>query len=91
MLWFFFSDEKVEPNDFLADVSHLFNKDGTRSKYTMVSHPELIRSGYNQKLEITDFHFQLLFQAFDGANTPDNYNYNELPCELAVMKNFSKG
>ena len=75
-------------NEYLAHASALFNEDGTKSNYTQVSHPELIRCGYNQKLEIEDYNIQIMFQSFDGSSTPDGYNYNELPWELAVIKNF---
>lgn len=74
-------------NEYLAQAKYLFGGDGHPCNYTQVSHPELIRSGYNQKLEIEDFNLHILFQSFDGSNTPDGYNYNELPWELAVMRN----
>lgn len=73
---------------FIGDPAYLFNKDGSPSKYDQVSHFELIRAGYNQRLEINDYNFQLLFQAFDAAGIPDSYDYNELPWELAIMKNY---
>jgi len=75
------------PNEFAGDAAYLFNEDGSHSAYDQVSHFELIRSGYNQKMEIDDYNLQLLFQAFDASNTPDDYDYNELPWELAIMKN----
>jgi len=75
-------------NEFAGDPANLFNEDGSKSAYDQVSHFELIRSGYNQKLEIKDFHLQLLFQAFDAKNIADDYNYNDLPWELAIMRNY---
>jgi len=75
-------------DEYFACASGLINEDGTKSHYTQVSHPELIRAGYDQKLEIKDYNIQMIFQAFDGSNTPDNYVYNALPWELAVMRNF---
>jgi len=75
-------------NEFLADADKLYKPDGTKSAFTQVSHPELIRSGYNQKLEIDDYHLSLLFQSFDGTMVPDSYHYNELPWNLLLMKNY---
>ncbi len=82
--------ERIEKgkNEFLADAANVFLENGDRMLYTQVSHPELIRSGYNQKLEIEDYNFTMLFQTFDGSIFPDTYNYNELPWELLLMKNF---
>ncbi len=75
-------------NEFFADAKNLFNEDGSKSNYSQVSHPELIRSGYNQKLEIDDLdNIKMLFQSFDSSDTPDTYDYNELPWEMAIMKN----
>jgi len=82
--------ERVEPklNEFAGDPANLFNEDGSKSAYDQVSHFELIRSGYNQRLEIEDYNLQLLFQAFDAENIGDGYDYDELPWELAIMKNY---
>jgi hypothetical protein len=74
-------------DEYFGFAGNLFNEDGSKSKYTQVSHPELIRSGYDQKLEIEDFKLDLLFQAFDADGIGDDYDYNDLPWELAVMKN----
>ena len=79
-------------NEFFAEAKNLFNEDGTKSKYSQVSHPEFIRSGYDQKLEIDDLdNLRILIQSFDSSNTPDDYDYNELPWELAVMGNGKTG
>jgi len=75
-------------NEYFADASALYNEDGTPSAYTLVSHPELIRNGYNQKLEITDFNITMLMQSFDGSAFSDNYYYSELPWELAIVTNY---
>ncbi len=75
-------------NEFFAEAKNLFNEDGTKSKYSQVSHPEFIRSGYDQKLEIDDLdNMKILIQSFDSSKTPDDYDYNELPWELAVISN----
>ena len=75
-------------NEFFAEAKNLFNEDGTKSKYSQVSHPEFIRSGCDQKLEIEDLdNVKILFQSFDSSDTPDTYDYNELPWELAIMGN----
>ncbi len=79
-------------NEFFAEAKNLFNEDGTKSNYSQVSHPELIRSGYDQKLEIDDLdNIKMLFQSFDSSETPDSYDYNELPWEMAVMGNGKMG
>ncbi len=75
-------------NDFLADAQHIYNEDGSHAELTQVSHPELIRAGYNQKLEIEDFKLCLMYQSFDGTEIPDTYHYNELPWALFIMKNY---
>lgn len=79
---------ETDLNEFAGNPANLFNQDGSRSAYDQVSHFELIRSGYNQRLEIEDFNLQLLFQAFDAENIGDDYDYDELPWELAVMRNY---
>lgn len=82
--------KRIERDDcrFLAEAENLVHPDGSPVTYTQVSHPELIRSGYDQRLEIEDFKMTMVFQSFDGSNVPDNYTYNALPWELLVMKNF---
>jgi len=79
---------ETDLNEFMGDPANLYHKDGSRSKYDQVSHPELIRSGYDQKLEIEDYNLQLLFQAFDANGIGSDYDYNELPWELMLMKNY---
>lgn len=75
-------------DDFLGDPDNLYNPDGTRcTRYTQVSHPELLRSGHNQRLEVENYNFTFLFQGFDGTKFPDSYDYQELPWELALMRN----
>jgi endo-1,4-beta-xylanase len=71
-----------------ATAGQLGNPDGTRSRYSLVSHPELIRSGYDQRLEIGDFdRVEMLFQSFDGTEVADSAVYDDLPWEIAVMSN----
>ncbi len=79
---------ELKLNDFAGDPKNLFNADGSRSKYDQVSHFELIRSGYNQKLEIKNFELELIFQAFDADGMDADYDYNDLPWELAIMRNY---
>jgi hypothetical protein len=74
-------------NEFMGDPSNLFNEDGNASGYDQVSHPELIRSGYNQKLEIENYNVQMLIQAFDADSTGTDYDYNYLPWKLVLMRN----
>lgn len=76
-------------NEFAGDPARLFRADGRRAKYGQVSHFEIVRPGYDQKFEIPDFQFVLLFQGFDARQTPDDYSYDDLPWELALMRNFS--
>lgn len=75
-------------NEFIGDPANLYNEDGSKSVFDQVSHPELIRAGYNQKLEINDFNLQLIFQAFDADTMNSDYDYNYLPWKLMVMKNY---
>lgn len=75
-------------NVFAGDPARLFNPDGTPSKYDQVSHFELIRSGYDEKLEIDDYNLDLLFQAFDAEGVGPDFDYNMLPWELAIMRNY---
>lgn len=76
------------PGEFAGDPARLFRPDGARAHYDQVSHFEIVRPGVNQRFEIPDFHFVLLFQGFDAKGTPDSYVYDDLPWELALMKNF---
>lgn len=75
-------------DEFLGDPANLYHKDGCRSIYDQVSHLELIRSGYNQYLEIEDYNLQLIFQAFDADTIGSDYDYNYLPWKLMLMKNY---
>ncbi|MEN8139217.1 MAG: non-reducing end alpha-L-arabinofuranosidase family hydrolase [Bacteroidota bacterium] len=79
---------ETENNDFMGDPDNLYYEDGTKCVYDNVSHPELIRGGYDSKLEIEDYNLQMLIQSFDAEKVPDNYDYNDLPYELAIMKNY---
>jgi hypothetical protein len=75
-------------NEFAGDPDHLYNEDGTRSRYGQVSHFSLLRAGHDQKMGIDDFQLQLVFQAFDAEFTGDDFNYDDLPWEIAVMRNY---
>jgi hypothetical protein len=77
-----------QENDFLGVPQHVFEQRLRPTRYDQISHPELIRSGYDERLAIKDYHLRLLFQAFDAENTPDHYDYNELPWELLLMWNY---
>lgn len=77
-----------DPNEFCGEPAHLFFNHGIKCRYDQVSHFELIRSGYNQKLEIDDYSLDLLFQAFDATDIEAPYDYNDLPWELAIMRNY---
>ena len=78
---------EASENEFAGDPANLFNADGSPSKYDQVSHFELIRSGDDQKLEIEDFNLDLLIQGFDASNIGTDYDYNDLPWELALISN----
>ncbi|MBD3288987.1 hypothetical protein GF337_09305 [candidate division KSB1 bacterium] len=79
---------EASENEFFANPANLTYKNGIQPKYTQISHFEVLRSGYNQKLEIDDYRFRILFEGMDGSKIPDSYNYNELPWELVLMKNY---
>lgn len=74
-----------QSSEYLGNPDNLFNKDGTRSLYSQVSHPELIRSGFDERLEINNYHLQMIFQAFDASRINADYNYHHLPWELNLM------
>ncbi len=78
-------------NEFAGDPAHLFYDHGIKCPYGQVSHFELIRGGYDQKLEIEDYNLELLFQAFDAGDIGPRYDYNDLPWELAIMRNYKRG
>jgi glycosyl hydrolase family 62 len=82
--------ERVEEgeNDFLGIPAHVYCEDGSRTNYDQISHPELIRAGFDERLEIEDNRLRILFQAFDADSVPDTYDYNLLPWELSVMRNY---
>lgn len=75
-------------DEFLGEARWLFNPDGTPSKYDQVSHPELIRAGIDQRMEIPDLRLQLVFQAFDADGMPPTYDYHVLPWRIMVMRNY---
>jgi endo-1,4-beta-xylanase len=78
---------EARENEFLADASQLRGPDGDPVFLHQVSHPELIRSGNNQRLEIDNYKLQLVFQAFDASQTPDDYDYDMLPWSLWLARN----
>ena len=80
---------EAEGGEFLGEPRWMFSADGMRTKLGQVSHPELIRAGNNERMEIEDFRLQVLFQAFDASGTPDSYDYHSLPWSLFLMRNFS--
>ncbi|NQT16232.1 MAG: hypothetical protein HQ582_25970 [Planctomycetes bacterium] len=82
--------QRVEENenDFMGIPDYVYNEDGSPTDYDQISHPELIRAGFDERLEIKDYRMRILFQAFDADRTPDTYDYNMLPWELNVMQNY---
>lgn len=76
------------PNDFAGDPAHLYYAHGIKCPYDQVSHFELIRSGHDQRMEIADYRLTLLFQTFDATAMGPKYDYNDLPWELAIMRNY---
>ena len=74
-------------NDFMGIPAYVFREDGSPTAYDQISHPELIRTGFDERLEIKDYRLRILFQAFDAEGIPDTYDYNVLPWELNVMQN----
>jgi len=47
-----------------------------------ISHGEMLRAGYDQKLEIDTCHLQYLYQGKDPAASG---NYNTLPWKLGLL------
>jgi len=79
---------ETDPNEFMGDPAYLYSEDGSKSPLDQVSHPELIRAGYDQKLEINDLNLEVLFQAFDADTIGAGYDYTNLPWKLKIMKNY---
>jgi len=79
---------EADENQFLADAPQLRTTDGSRPALHQVSHPELIRSGYNQRLEIDDYKLSMVFQAFDASGIPDTFDYDLLPWSLWLARNY---
>lgn len=77
-----------DPLKYFAHAANLRFPDGHATPYTQVSHPELIRSDHHQRLEISSFNMDMLFQTFDGSRVPENYRYDDLPWVLAIMRNY---
>jgi hypothetical protein len=48
-----------------------------------ISHGELIRAGYDQKLEIDPNHLQLLYQGADPATT--SLDYSQIPWKISLL------
>ncbi len=44
--------------------------------------------GFDERLEVNDYQLEVMFQAFDAADTPDTYDYDNLPWELLIMRNY---
>ena len=71
-----------------ATAEDLQTEEGQRPSYSLVSHPEIVRSGYDQRLEIDDLDaVEMLFQTFDASKIREDYQYDELPWQWAVMRN----
>jgi hypothetical protein len=51
-----------------------------------ISHGELIRSGYDEKLEINPCNMQFLYQGFDPEDVAPNTDYTRLPYRLGLLK-----
>lgn len=51
-----------------------------------ISHGELIRSGYDEKLEINLCNIQFLYQGFDPEDVAPNTDYTRLPYRLGLLK-----
>jgi hypothetical protein len=78
---------EADEGEFLGEARWLFDTNGKRMKLGQVSHPELIRAGNDQRMEIEDFRLRMIFQAFDASSTPDDYDYHKLPWEIYIMRN----
>jgi len=83
--------QRTEPTDsqHFGNPHTLFNPDGSSSKYAQVSHPELIRAGFDERLTIQDYNLKMLFQGFDATGVTADYDYHHLPWKISVMENHS--
>jgi len=80
---------RVEANksEFIGEARWLYDSEGKPVPFDSVSHPELIRAGFDQRLEIEDFRLQILFQTFSAAGVSPSYTYHGLPWQLMLMDN----
>jgi hypothetical protein len=78
---------EMSGNEFMGETRWLFDEDGAPMRPGPVSHPELIRAGNNQRLQIEDYRLQVLFQTFDAEGIKDSYDYHALPWQLMLMRN----
>ncbi|TFK18596.1 glycoside hydrolase [Coprinopsis marcescibilis] len=69
----------TEQNPFARSNNVIFSGAGWT---TDISHGELIRKGYDEKLEITPCNLQYIYQ---GLNPNSTGNYNSLPWRLALI------
>jgi hypothetical protein len=51
-----------------------------------IGHGEMVRSGYDEKLEINPCNMQFLYQGFDPAAVAPNTNFTRLPYRLGLLK-----
>ncbi len=62
----------------------LIDAAGKSGPYHQVSHPEAIRAGFDERLEIETDEPDLLLQGFDATFIDATYDYDFLPWELAL-------
>lgn len=82
--------QRVEARDaeFMGESRWLFDEAGAPVNCDSVSHPELIRAGNDQRLQIEDYRLQMLFQTFDAKGIKNDYDYHALPWRLMLMRNY---
>jgi endo-1,4-beta-xylanase len=74
-------------NEFMGETRWLFDEAGAPMRPGPVSHPELIRAGHDQRLQIEDYRLKMIFQTFDAKGIEHTYDYHALPWQLMLMRN----
>lgn len=75
-----------DANQFWGDPKNLYNEDGTPSDYGQFSHPEAIRSGHDERLEVENDRPPMLLQSFDASEIDEHFRYDHLPWELVLAR-----
>ncbi len=76
--WTVLHDDAISP--FAGERNVTFSANAWTAD---ISHGEIIRAGCDEKLEISTCNMQYLYQGFDPAIDPSNYN--KIPWKIALL------